>query len=129
MGRAPLLVLPQGRGDRIGRVVEVFEVGLFGHPLEIVLGGEAREELLGGEPPREDAMLVRAQRQQDIPDEVRLAEREGALLFRENQVRRVHAEEHTSELQSQSNLVCRLLLEKKKKSTQTARQRMTAFIA
>src|SRR2546430_9084187 len=30
------------------------------------------------------------------------------------------SEEHTSELQSQSNLVCRLLLEKKKKSTQTA---------
>src|SRR5438270_3767641 len=30
------------------------------------------------------------------------------------------SEEHTSELQSQSNLVCRLLLEKKKKDTQTA---------
>src|SRR5256886_14143010 len=29
------------------------------------------------------------------------------------------SEEHTSELQSQSNLVCRLLLEKKKTSTQT----------
>src|SRR5688572_32665738 len=29
--------------------------------------------------------------------------------------RRGRAEEHTSELQSQSNLVCRLLLEKKKK--------------
>src|SRR2546430_4629857 len=29
------------------------------------------------------------------------------------------SEEHTSELQSQSNLVCRLLLEKKKKSTST----------
>src|SRR2546427_4140464 len=29
------------------------------------------------------------------------------------------SEEHTSELQSQSNLVCRLLLEKKKKSSQT----------
>src|SRR2546430_17713491 len=28
------------------------------------------------------------------------------------------SEEHTSELQSQSNLVCRLLLEKKKKRTQ-----------
>src|SRR2546430_13219199 len=28
------------------------------------------------------------------------------------------SEEHTSELQSQSNLVCRLLLEKKKKSVQ-----------
>src|SRR5688572_32398701 len=29
--------------------------------------------------------------------------------------RRLRSEEHTSELQSQSNLVCRLLLEKKKK--------------
>src|SRR2546427_7456324 len=29
------------------------------------------------------------------------------------------SEEHTSELQSQSNLVCRLLLEKKKKKRQT----------
>src|SRR5688572_31685868 len=29
---------------------------------------------------------------------------------------RVRSEEHTSELQSQSNLVCRLLLEKKKKA-------------
>src|SRR2546427_1479814 len=29
--------------------------------------------------------------------------------------RRIRSEEHTSELQSQSNLVCRLLLEKKKK--------------
>src|SRR2546430_13452890 len=30
------------------------------------------------------------------------------------------SEEHTSELQSQSNLVCRLLLEKKKKNTLTS---------
>src|SRR2546430_5276761 len=29
------------------------------------------------------------------------------------------SEEHTSELQSQSNIVCRLLLEKKKKMTKT----------
>src|SRR2546427_8270269 len=34
------------------------------------------------------------------------------------------SEEHTSELQSQSNLVCRLLLEKKKKNPPDA---MTAF--
>src|SRR2546430_137829 len=34
-----------------------------------------------------------------------------ALAF----VRLIRSEEHTSELQSQSNLVCRLLLEKKKK--------------
>src|SRR2546430_7418729 len=32
--------------------------------------------------------------------------------------RRMRSEEHTSELQSQSNLVCRLLLEKKKNKTQ-----------
>src|SRR2546430_4220560 len=32
----------------------------------------------------------------------------------------VRSEEHTSELQSQSNLVCRLLLEKKKKKILTA---------
>src|SRR2546430_7516482 len=31
---------------------------------------------------------------------------------------RARSEEHTSELQSQSNLVCRLLLEKKKTNTQ-----------
>src|SRR2546430_10546727 len=31
----------------------------------------------------------------------------------------VRSEEHTSELQSQSNLVCRLLLEKKKNARQT----------
>src|SRR2546430_7944030 len=31
----------------------------------------------------------------------------------------LRSEEHTSELQSQSNLVCRLLLEKKKKQTTT----------
>src|SRR5688572_32550699 len=33
--------------------------------------------------------------------------------------RRPRSEEHTSELQSQSNLVCRLLLEKKKKKNRT----------
>src|SRR2546427_1662451 len=35
------------------------------------------------------------------------------------------SEEHTSELQSQSNLVCRLLLEKKKKSKQTSSHNYT----
>src|SRR5438034_5259047 len=34
--------------------------------------------------------------------------------------RRPRSEEHTSELQSHSDLVCRLLLEKKKKKTDTA---------
>src|SRR2546427_8190338 len=35
--------------------------------------------------------------------------------------RRHRSEEHTSELQSQSNLVCRLLLEKKKRSVKNKR--------
>src|SRR2546430_10877618 len=36
----------------------------------------------------------------------------------------VRSEEHTSELQSQSNLVCRLLLEKKKKRAHNRRFRL-----
>src|SRR5205085_6271555 len=35
---------------------------------------------------------------------------------------RLRSEEHTSELQSQSNLVCRLLLEKKKKKSKNQHQ-------
>src|SRR2546430_7596095 len=38
----------------------------------------------------------------------------------------VRSEEHTSELQSQSNLVCRLLLEKKKQAEQTSAHTQTA---
>src|SRR2546430_3386922 len=46
-----------------------------------------------------------------------------ALLVHSRAARRARmnrSEEHTSELQSQSNLVCRLLLEKKKKNNNTA---------
>src|SRR2546427_3053747 len=39
---------------------------------------------------------------------------------------RARSEEHTSELQSQSNLVCRLLLEKKKKTRINKSRRHTA---
>src|SRR2546427_5149598 len=63
-------------------------------------------------------LLVRLAENQQIDDfllplsqvqlrEVRGGQRQGCCLTR--------SEEHTSELQSQSNLVCRLLLEKKKK--------------
>src|SRR2546430_10244243 len=41
-------------------------------------------------------------------------ERHGFLPFKEVSRSYFRSEEHTSELQSQSNLVCRLLLEKKK---------------
>src|SRR2546427_9470452 len=39
----------------------------------------------------------------------------------------VRSEEHTSELQSQSNLVCRLLLEKKKKNKPDAHICLSAY--
>src|SRR5688572_32169597 len=39
----------------------------------------------------------------------------GVRAASRKQTRSLRSEEHTSELQSQSNLVCRLLLEKKKK--------------
>src|SRR2546427_10811890 len=42
--------------------------------------------------------------------------REAAMAAKSGGGRAARSEEHTSELQSQSNLVCRLLLEKKKKT-------------
>src|SRR5688572_31832727 len=45
--------------------------------------------------------------------------------LRHRPVHRYRSEEHTSELQSQSNLVCRLLLEKKKQTATTTLQRTT----
>src|SRR2546430_5957457 len=45
--------------------------------------------------------------------------REGS---RHGAAQRLRSEEHTSELQSQSNLVCRLLLEKKKKEPSVRRR-------
>src|SRR5688572_19465863 len=43
------------------------------------------------------------------------------MFFQMGFMRRFRSEEHTSELQSQSNLVCRLLLEKKKKKHKNLR--------
>src|SRR2546427_9592487 len=50
--------------------------------------------------------------------EVIKANHQRALKEKDDQIQRLNerSEEHTSELQSQSNLVCRLLLEKKKKN-------------
>src|SRR5688572_31346384 len=45
---------------------------------------------------------------------------QGVLPAADELADRVRSEEHTSELQSQSNLVCRLLLEKKKKYKKTS---------
>src|SRR2546427_8130024 len=53
------------------------------------------------------------------------ARKAGGVRCRVPRVARRRSEEHTSELQSQSNLVCRLLLEKKKKYETERRLRGT----
>src|SRR5688572_32252314 len=45
------------------------------------------------------------------------------LASRETSTKVERSEEHTSELQSQSNLVCRLLLEKKKKKKKETKEK------
>src|SRR2546430_8929115 len=51
------------------------------------------------------------------PAEITGGVHERDVLVGGREPHRVRSEEHTSELQSQSNLVCRLLLEKKKEMT------------
>src|SRR2546430_5383472 len=48
---------------------------------------------------------------------IRESDQHGVAVCRSLRDGVLRSEEHTSELQSQSNLVCRLLLEKKKKAT------------
>src|SRR2546430_11747030 len=55
-----------------------------------------------------------------LPPPVEQREMLGVHLGNEQRYRLIRSEEHTSELQSQSNLVCRLLLEKKKKKKTTS---------
>src|SRR2546427_8229938 len=73
-------------------------------------GKRVREE----EPPpdleaRARELLAQGMTRRDVADQ--LAAETGITR---NAAYRLRSEEHTSELQSQSNLVCRLLLEKKK---------------
>src|SRR2546427_12643943 len=68
-----------------------------------------------------DALPISDHRSPDSRELWRRGEPHGALGLgaapRGCGARRGRSEEHTSELQSQSNLVCRLLLEKKKKTS------------
>src|SRR2546422_5091632 len=72
---------------------------------------------------RETALTVRAEHgQQRHPQSVAVGKhRHRVGGWR----RRKRSEEHTSELQSRLHLVCRLLLEKKKKNKVTSEQRST----
>src|SRR5439155_7731130 len=60
------------------------------------------------------------EKREDPPDQLLVVLEvvaEDPELFEVDDVRRARSEEHTSELQSRGHLVCRLLLEKKKKKT------------
>src|SRR2546430_5675855 len=57
----------------------------------------------------------KASRRGSLLPALRSVEQRGGGTKRRRMLRSFRSEEHTSELQSQSNLVCRLLLEKKKK--------------
>src|SRR2546430_13378043 len=62
--------------------------------------------------------LFRSQSSRGSTGTVVFAEKLVSSVFHAGFVTAKRSEEHTSELQSQSNLVCRLLLEKKKKQRQ-----------
>src|SRR5256886_5022849 len=75
---------------------------------------EKRAEILQAEGQRQSAILrAEGAKQSQILE----AEGRREAAFRDAEARE-RSEEHTSELQSQSNLVCRLLLEKKKMNRQ-----------
>src|SRR2546427_1905762 len=57
------------------------------------------------------------------------AKRSNASSKRDHRPGALRSEEHTSELQSQSNLVCRLLLEKKKRCSRRPSRRLAEKIA
>src|SRR2546430_8143728 len=60
-------------------------------------------------------VVTRVEQQPHAGGENRVAHHVGKTLHGLRDAQAHRSEEHTSELQSQSNLVCRLLLEKKKK--------------
>src|SRR5688572_16050567 len=88
------------------------------HAPEPVSDAELIDRVLAGDPDAERALY-----DAHVDRVFRLVYRMAGDLDRaqdwvqETFIRALRSEEHTSELQSQSNLVCRLLLEKKKKNT------------
>src|SRR2546430_11143634 len=84
-----------------------------------------RSELLGidwrFETSLDGHVRLPAEQQKTLNDAQRIPEYvvvgHNAATLRESSLAALRSEEHTSELQSQSNLVCRLLLEKKRTNT------------
>src|SRR2546430_9130763 len=80
------------------------------------VGGNAGEHSEDWDTAREARDRDHARRDRTIEKRARQGQRHGTKGdHRQEPARSRRSEEHTSELQSQSNLVCRLLLEKKNK--------------
>src|SRR2546427_7745702 len=97
---------------------------LFRSGFIAVLRGAAREGVEGAQAPGNGlGILAPVDLAFGLFDLVRVVHALGGLGRARQAAAGAHlqrrSEEHTSELQSQSNLVCRLLLEKKKKNTRT----------
>src|SRR2546427_9016345 len=111
---------------QIGRRVDVER-----HVLRVCLTAERADDI-ARQLAQIDRLLLQLQgaafRQRERPqvlDETRQDVRFLEELFQLTVIARIRSEEHTSELQSQSNLVCRLLLEKKKKKKTEQDDQMT----
>src|SRR5688572_13564566 len=113
-GRSRELASPLERRVEVGgpndaetaEMLLAFREGAVGHEDLVTLQANHRRSARGMQPAVEDP---RAGPLQLVPDGRNLAHDRCKHFWR----RRLRSEEHTSELQSQSNLVCRLLLEKK----------------
>src|SRR5690606_3715056 len=83
---------------------------------DIALGLSAEDGIgdLGLSYPNNETIALRFSGQTAPLDDIRVRQAINYAIDREGIVSSLRSEEHTSELQSRENLVCRLLLEKKK---------------
>src|SRR5690606_40406620 len=91
----------------------------------MVINAELKDEEIVADSPKRENKEIKEDRVMDVLEKIREEERAKLEALRESeqektriaieQERERRSEEHTSELQSRENLVCRLLLEKKKK--------------
>src|SRR2546422_3845529 len=75
--------------------------------------------------PQKDIREAESDYRKAVAERERAASRLRTLGVAEEQINDARSEEHTSELQSRLHLVCRLLLEKKKKKTERFKQKMS----
>src|SRR2546427_5499530 len=97
---------------------EIYTLSLhYALPISVRASGGSADGEAGLGPHRQHRVCRRHARSGERPHRLRHVQRGGDCADAADG-RGTRSEEHTSELQSQSNLVCRLLLEKKNKQTE-----------